>query len=971
MADNSLHDLNYGRPGLTIYDLDNHEWNTSRHHTLDVLKQVAEWQLAIPAAISFSSATTSTNATTTRKHVRQLTHNHPQLVSAAEQLPELGIVSEAVTSSVTTYDPNVGDLFSFGTVHLKQFVRPKQIAALPTGPSGSVLRLVPLGKQRQGWENDKSVWLSGPAFKIVDSAYWNEDAAPIQQICFAQTDNSNSFLAVRLLSKTVLFRPLYHRGRRAAKPSLHYDLPPSLLSARPLLHLAAEETGGAPHADVAFNPDYQFQFGVIDQHYRWSLWQIERRAKREEYSVSRMVGGDILPDENDTSDGDGWSRIMWAGDSNTLILCNRRHLSVVNLEGGTFDYFQAPVIIPQRSTDWILDIKRHPQFQNRFFVLTSTRLFLIAVTTRSAAIDSTADEAGASIVLSQRHYRGDEDITLQINVEAVEGMSYLFITSRLNKLVQVYHFPNYSSSFADFVATTNPVALGLDFPYSGSIHQMHLHVLEYGTKVVPQHRQSNAFAQSCLSKSVPFYQLTVIMADLSVYQTVLLSSGYHNNPEPLVWRRVVVAKHSLDARSNVDEMDDFVEPNGPDWDAEPESKLTSQMPRLVSSSNRAIASGTADRMAAYDALIQIDQSAGASVSLKDLTDQLREVTRGDLWNFGSRHMMEFLESVDVADVDEDSERLEQVFADENPQNTYSLRPIATPNVLRLPSTQQTSIADLYDIILRDWIAPLPADISVPVRQAKERLARRVAAEVTLAGASLRPRVEEQPGIAPGQPMSLPILPPKSASLLPSSSLPTPPQSSVPPSSPLLTEYVRPLAGDPLSRLRKHLTIDDESSSLPMVLAPSVSELLSHWQPGTDPSTYDWEATERTLRPEMLDDESQESREKERKKKERRDKRQRREDELMRAKTQTSSQPMFLPPAGPRSSPGPSFGGMAASSQVPMPMSQMSSQVHGVGGGFGGFGGGHGMMPQSQAEPGKFGGRPEKKKKKGKSRVSGF
>jgi RNA polymerase I-specific transcription initiation factor RRN6 len=50
---------------------------------------------------------------------------------------------------------------------------------------------------------------------------------------------------------------------------------------------------------------------------------------------------------------------------------------------------------------------------------------------------------------------------------------------------------------------------------------------------------------------------------------------------------------------------------------------------------------------------------------------------------------------------------------------------------------------------------------------------------------------------------------------------------------------------------------------------------------------------------------------------------------------------------------------------------MSSQVQGHGSPFVGFGGGINMMPQSQVEPGRFGGRPDKKKKKGKSRVSGF
>jgi RNA polymerase I-specific transcription initiation factor RRN6 len=119
--------------------------------------------------------------------------------------------------------------------------------------------------------------------------------------------------------------------------------------------------------------------------------------------------------------------------------------------------------------------------------------------------------------------------------------------------------------------------------------------------------------------------------------------------------------------------------------------------------------------------------------------------------------------------------------------------------------------------------------------------------------------------------------------------------------------------------------------------------------------YNWASLERTLRPEDLDEESQQQREKERKKRERRDKRQQREDELVRAKAVTQ------PTTFPRSSPGPMLGGIDSSSQMP---SQGQSQGHVS------FQSGGLMMPQSQVERGKFGGKLDKKRKK-KGRISGF
>lgn len=334
--------------------------------------------------------------------------------------------------------------------------------------------------------------------------------------------------------------------------------------------------------------------------------------------------------------------------------------------------------------------------------------------------------------------------------------------------------------------------------------------------------------------------------------------------------------------------------------------------------------------------------------------------------------MENLDALYVPDVDEASARLQQLVTS---QGTSILRTIAAQSVLRIPGRENWSITNLYDTILEDWVAPLPTQTPIPVRQAKERLARRVAAEITLASMQLRSKEEEQPLASSSGSTSLPVLPSKPVDSLPSS-LPTPPQSSVPPSSPLFPDTFKPNTSDLLLRLRKHLTIDDDSSRMPTILSPSVSELLSHWQPGTDPSIYDWEATERSIRPDAADEESQEQLEEERKKKERRERRQRREDERLRAKTQASSQSAFTQPVFPRSSPGPSIGGMAASSQVPVSASsQVPSHLHvqggGTFGGFGGFGGMNSMLPQSQIEPGKFGGRPDKKKKKGKSRVSGF
>jgi RNA polymerase I-specific transcription initiation factor RRN6 len=348
--------------------------------------------------------------------------------------------------------------------------------------------------------------------------------------------------------------------------------------------------------------------------------------------------------------------------------------------------------------------------------------------------------------------------------------------------------------------------------------------------------------------------------------------------------------------------------------------------------------------------------------------------------------------IDVSDVDEASASLQELRLLATEDGTHEARCIADAYLLYLDETAHPTMSGLYDSILQSWIAPLPRDVPHRIRQHKERLARRVAAEVMLASTRIlhrepQPSTEEiQPGTSQGSAISVPILSSQpldsSQSRLPSSqTLPTPPlsrsetqppasQSSVFPSSqthaleqPSLLEAT-PMP-DSLSRLRKHLKFKEDSESQSSI-PDSVDQLLRHWQPGVDPRTYDWNAAELANRADVVDEASQQQLEKARKKKERRERKQRREDEL--AQALPSSQPfVFAQPTGfPRSSPGPMLGGVNSSQaprqpfpQVPLPGSGSQSQE-----GFGPF------VAQSQVEPGKFGGRPDKKKKK-KGRVVGF
>lgn len=428
MADRSLKNLNYGHPGEATYDLENREWTFARQYITRQLIQVRSQEgtdppqtEALPASARFLAPQVFPNSTSIQKYARDLVRDYPQLVSASEQIPEPALVSAAIQTATVTYDPLIGNLLSFGSITFEdKYEATRRVAALPTGEAGNILQLAILTKERHGWAMDKSIWVEGPSLKDAQCGYWNEEAAPIQQVCFAQSEDRSSVLAVRLPTRTVLFRPVYHRRRQAANPSLYYHLPPSVIDAHPILSIGLEQTGGAPHSDVTFNPDFQLQIGLVDQNHTWSIWNVEHGRKGDAYTISRLVEGPINPSENFNSSGeDGWARILWVGDINTLLVCNRRWLSIISIKGDSYTYLPCPTLIAQRSPDWYLDVKRHPGSRDLFFVLTSTYLAVMAVTTPSEALDATAGEAGATIVMSWRHYLGAKDFTLHLSVQVL------------------------------------------------------------------------------------------------------------------------------------------------------------------------------------------------------------------------------------------------------------------------------------------------------------------------------------------------------------------------------------------------------------------------------------------------------------------------------------------------------------------------------------------------------------------------
>ena len=297
-------------------------------------------------------------------------------------------------------------------------------------------------------------------------------------------------------------------------------------------------------------------------------------------------------------------------------------------------------------------------------------------------------------------------------------------------------------------------------------------------------------------------------------------------------------------------------------------------------------------------------------------------------------------SVNVSDVDETSTKLQELHFSESPSRANGAQWLASPSVLGLTDGEESSISNLYDNILQHWVAPLPAHIPTRVRQHKERLTRRLAAEIILASSCLKARdpegqdTDKQVISTRDDNLSLPVLPSRpidssqtqmSGATLMQSSFPSslPTIHSSPPPEPS-GAALPPTMSDPLTRLKMHLQFR-ETSAARTELLPAINQVLTHWELGVDPRKYDFSASNTAQ--ERAEDEqlNQEQQIKNQKKMLKRAER-RKQREASRNQVQSTSQPAIFP----RSSPGPAFPSSQVQPQIQV-QSQTQAQFSGPGG----------------------------------------
>lgn len=448
MTEPRLADLSYGQLGGATYDIERQEWHFNRRPGIvRQLHLVGESIVTIQPSTEIVPSLPNLSAAGRAHNIKELAGAYPELVPSIPLLSELVQISEAIVNASSTHDPAVSQLLVFGKAadldNQRSGARTVALAAIAGGDAGEAVKLVRLQHEYLGWLGHRTIGLKTPTLGAGDQGWWVGNGSPIQQLCFAETEGEpSSWLAVRYSGATTILRPLL---RRLPVPATfvngpgdsHKCFPPSRIDANPILSLFVKHTGGAPHADVSFNPSNERQFAIVDQRGQWSIWNIEGQHRRRHlWTATAGPNGQICATDDDNKDAevdttseakqDGWASIVWAGDMNTIVVADRRTLAIFNIEAIS-QRLAAPDLQIIKDADWILDLKRSPLDASHIFLVTSSRILCLRI--RGAERDEDVKDVkdlkiDAEILFSTRHFRDQEDISLRLQLLSDDGGSY-------------------------------------------------------------------------------------------------------------------------------------------------------------------------------------------------------------------------------------------------------------------------------------------------------------------------------------------------------------------------------------------------------------------------------------------------------------------------------------------------------------------------------------------------------------------
>lgn len=414
MADQDWNGLPYGHFGTATYQPDEQTWQFEKAPGLPrILKPLGRPELSVqPSRPSSTSLVPSGNreppSVRREKEKTDLVRLAPSLQPANSFLEPLLHASEAIENATSQHEPVQGNLLSFGRIFDASTRRTTQVAAFPSGPTGSDLRVVQVQLQKQGWDDSRDVWLEIPVIS-GEGAIWKSEGSQIQQVCFAQPlESGENLLAVRTTSRVVIFKPVLRKTG------------PNRLHLKPLFETSTAANGRVPFADVTFNPWFPRQFATIDQAARWRIWEFRSRESSDASCIHSSTNDENEGSESDPNDG--WARLLWTCNPSVVLVATRRKVTLHDTTS-TSSQLQTINVNASGTFSWILDVATAPSDPARLLILTTAHVYVVEVKDMNG-------EAQAQTTMQIRHFRDSEDITLRFTLfRDEEGRCLLSLSS--------------------------------------------------------------------------------------------------------------------------------------------------------------------------------------------------------------------------------------------------------------------------------------------------------------------------------------------------------------------------------------------------------------------------------------------------------------------------------------------------------------------------------------------------------------
>lgn len=451
MADNTDDGLGYGHLGDAIYNPDQKRWNFQRP-----LESVLRVEALGPSQTIISSPSINdfthepSSAALRKEYADNLCKDDPDIAPSRSLLPGLARLSSSVIETTTIHDPLVGPLFAIGSTRDETINARVSVAVFVSDASQCRLAVVKLETQKQGWADSKDSFIRVPQLS-GERGEWLSPS-PIRQVLGAgAAGHADGVFAVRSARGTYLLH--IKLGRTAVGRTADERASRFAVSVRGFIPLDGDRR--SLHADVAINPWSPTELAVVDVAGRW---QVHARQMQIHHvganDMTYMTGSRIKFDIEDAgydskTQQDGWMKVTWIGDKETLLLCSRRSISIANLRSGSCNFVELE-IGAKREDLWFQDLRLDPYHLDRCFILTHTFIYCVRV---AGLLEKKSQiTARTETLVKFRHCRDSADPSLRLSLSSFDSGTMVMITSSSSALSTLILFNDGSGS--DLLSTT-------------------------------------------------------------------------------------------------------------------------------------------------------------------------------------------------------------------------------------------------------------------------------------------------------------------------------------------------------------------------------------------------------------------------------------------------------------------------------------------------------------------------------------